>query len=122
MISAVCSAAVSGAAGFVTFVVEPLIAHSRMTGVSSTDFFGSAAAARFDEPATARAAAPAEIRNSLRSTSAYLHRAVLVDGDRITRFDVVEELVPEQVDRDDAAAVPDVIHQQSGIRDGVDVL
>ena len=54
--------------------------------------------------------------------SADLDGPVLVDGDRVTGFDCLKELVAEQIDRDDAAVVPDVINQESGKRDRVGVL
>jgi hypothetical protein len=50
--------AVSGATGFVTFVVPPLTAHSRMTGVSSTDV-AAADARRVSDPVAESAPAAA---------------------------------------------------------------
>ena len=47
--------------------------------------------------------------------SADLDGSVFRDGNSITGFDRLEELVPEQVDGDDAAVIPDIIHQQPGI-------
>ena len=54
--------------------------------------------------------------------SADFDSSVFLDGDWITGFDRLKEIVSEQVDGDDASVIPDVIHQQSCIRDRVDVL
>jgi hypothetical protein len=39
---------------------------------------------------------------------------LLLDADRVARAERIKKLVTEQIDRHDAAVVPDVIHQESG--------
>jgi hypothetical protein len=51
-----------------------------------------------------------------------LDGSVFVNRDRVTRIDRLEEVVAQKIDRDDAAAVPDVIDDQSPGRDAVDVV
>jgi hypothetical protein len=58
-ISATCSSTVSGASELMDLVVDPLRAHSRMTGVSAIDFLGDVVTARAAGPATVKAPAPA---------------------------------------------------------------
>jgi hypothetical protein len=43
--------------------------------------------------------------------SAYLDRAILVNGDRITRLYRLEELVAKKVNGEDSTAIPDVVHE-----------
>ena len=117
MISEACSLGVSGTSGFLALVVDPLMAHSRITGVFSTDFFVTADAARTAGLTANNAPAPASVpMNSLLfilSSLADLDGAILVDGDWIARVNGLEKLVAEQIDRDDAPLVPDVTHVET---------
>ncbi len=47
--------------------------------------------------------------------------AVRVNGDWIAGVHRLEKLVAEQVDCDDALLVPDVLHEEAGGDNGVDV-
>ena len=42
--------------------------------------------------------------------SAYFDGAIFLDGEWIAGFDSIQEFISKQVDRDDAFAIPDVIH------------
>ena len=125
MASVANSFGVSGASGFWALVTEPLMAHSRMTGVFSTVLFLAADAdteleLEAEQPATNIAPAPANVLlNSLLfivylPSLADLDRAVLIDSYRITRHDSLKKLVTELINRDDALPIPDVTHVKTG--------